>query len=429
MIERRWVRPLVTGIFLVAAGYSHVQEPERVLTLEQSVQTGLQNSQPLLSARDDVRIAQQRIVEARSLYYPNLALNMNASRYRATDYVALPGEFGSTVLSPSDEPGNFYAGRVALRQMIYNGGRNQANLHLAEAALAQARIQEESIRGQVTVNTVSAFYDVLLAQKRLTLTDSVRREILTMADQVRANDDVGKGTLESFAARLRREQAARRRELDSASLAFLSAVGLELYTPVQLSGTLDTSPVKEPLAKLLARAQEARLEIRGTEYQREIDRLAVNLSESQRNPVVVFGATYELNNEVFPLDRAFWNATLNVNLPIFDGFASRARIRQTRLIANQNRITRAEVEDRINREVRECFAEVEFWQSEMADRKIDLERIGGLMAKLGGRRDPVDRAPLRSELFAAEEAYWDSVHGHRVARAKLEKAVGLPLAP
>lgn len=429
MMDRRSLWPLATGILLAAAGFSLAQEPERVLTLEQSVQTGLQNSQPLLSAREDVRIAQQRIVEARSLYYPNLALNMNASRYRATDYVALPGEFGSTVLSPSDEPGNFYAGRVALRQMIYNGGRNQANLHLAEAALAQARIQEESIRGQVTVNTVSAFFDVLLAQKRLALTDSVRREISTMAKQVRANDDVGKGTLESFAARLRREQAARRRELESASLAFLSAVGLELYTSVQLSGTLDTSPVKEPLAKLLARAQEARLEIRGTEYQREIDRLAVNLSESQRNPVVVFGATYELNNEVFPLDRAFWNATLNVNLPIFDGFASRARIRQTRLIANQNRIARAEVEDRINREVRESFAEVEFWQSEMADRKIDLDRIGRLMAKLGDRRDPVDRAPLRSELFAAEEAYWDSVHGHRVARAKLEKAVGLPLAP
>lgn len=414
---------------LLAAVLAGAQEPDRVLTLEQSVQTGLQNSQPLLSAREDVRIAQQRIVEARSLYYPNLALNMNASRYRATDYVALPGEFGSTVLSPSDEPGNFYAGRVALRQMIYNGGRNQANLHLAEAALAQARIQEESIRGQVTVNTVSAFYDVLLAQKRAALTDRVRQEILAMAEQVRADDDVGKGTLDSLTARLRRDLAARRRELESASLAFLSAVGLELYTQVRLSGTLETLPVKEPLPKLLARAQEARLEIRGTEYQREIDRLAVNLSESQRNPVVVFGATYELNNEVFPLDRAFWNATLNVNLPIFDGFASRARIRQTRLIASQNRITRAEVEDRINREVRESFAEVEFWQSEMADRKADLERMGQWMAKPGSRRSSVDRAALRSELFAAEEAYWESVHGHRVARAKLEKAVGLPLAP
>lgn len=415
--------------FLALAGLAHAQDPERLLTLEQSVQTGLQNSQPLLSAREDVRIAQERIVEARSLYYPNLALNMNASRYRATDYVALPGEFGSTVLSPSDEPGNFYAGRVALRQMIYNGGRNQANLHLAEAALAQARIHEESIRGQVTVNAVSAFFDVLLAKTRLALTESARQDILAMATRLRAEDEWGRGTLASLAARLRRDQAALRRDYDNASLAFLSAVGLELYTQVELVGTLETVTVQESLAKLLARAQEARLEIRGTEFQREIDRLAVNLSESQRNPVVVFGATYELNNEVFPLDRAFWNATLNVNLPIFDGFASRARIRQTRLIASQNRISRAEVEDQINREVRESFGEVQFWQSEMHDRKTDLDRLQKLMATLGARRAPADRAPLRSELLASEEAYWESVHGHLVARARLEKAVGLPLAP
>jgi hypothetical protein len=66
------------------------QDPER-LTLEQSVQTGLQNSQSLFSARDDVRIANSALLKPDPLYYPTLAFNMNASRYRATDYVALPG--------------------------------------------------------------------------------------------------------------------------------------------------------------------------------------------------------------------------------------------------------------------------------------------------------------------------------------------------
>lgn len=420
--------PALIGLLLVS-GFGHAQDPERILTLEQSVQTGLQNSQALLSARDDVRIAQQRIVEARSLYFPTLAFNMNASRYRSDDYVALSDDFGSTVLTRSDQPDNFYASRVSMRQMIYNGGRNHANLQLAEAALAQAQIREESVRGQVTVDTVRAFYDVLLAQKQVALVEAARSDILDLANHGRSGDDFEKGTLASLVARLRRELADRRRELDSASLAFLSAVGLELYTQVGLTGVLETTPVSEPLAKLLARAQEARLEIRGTEYQREIDRLAVNLSESQRDPVVVFGAAYEVNNAVFPLDRAFWNATLNVNLPIFDGFASRARIRQTRLIADQNRITRATVEDHINREVRESYADVNFWESEMKARKDDLERLHSLTGKIGPKHSALDRAPLRSELLAAEESYWESVHGHRVARARLEKAVGMPFAP
>jgi outer membrane protein TolC len=404
---------------------SGAESPDRVLTLDQSVQTGLQNSQSLLSASDDVRMAQQRIVEARSLYYPTLALNMNASRYRAKDYVALPGEFGSTVLSPSADPDEFYAGRAQLRQMLYNGGRNKANLQLAEAALAQARIREESIRSQVTVDAVRTFFDVLLAEKRWALAEKARQEVLAFSVKVRGPDAT---TLNAMASRLRRRQADARRDLEAARLAYLSAVGLELYTTVELTGDLTTTPIQESLPKLLARAQEARLEIRGTEYQREMDRLAVNLTESERNPVVVFGAAYELNNSDFPLDRAFWNATLNVNLPIFDGFASRSRIRQSRLLASQNRIARAEVEDRINREVRETYNDVMFWQSEIGERKKDLDR---LLATTNNERGSatVDSALSRSELMEAWEAYWESIHGHRVARAKLEKAVGLPLAP
>jgi outer membrane protein TolC len=309
--------------------------------------------------------------------------------------------------------------------MLYNGGRNRANLQLAEAALAQARIREESIRGQVTVDAVRTFFDVLLAEKRWALADQTRQEVVAMSARARGPDAT---TLNALASRLRRRQADARRGLEAARLAYLSAVGLELYTTVELTGDLTTTPVQESLPKLLARAQEARLEIRGTEYQREMDRLAVNLTESERNPVVVFGAAYELNNSDFPLDRAFWNATLNVNLPIFDGFASRSRIRQSRLLASQNRIARAEVEDRINREVREIYNDVMFWQSEMGERKADLDRLLGV-SKTEGNHSAADRALSRTELMEAWDAYWESIHGHRVARAKLERAVGLPLAP
>jgi hypothetical protein len=86
------------------------------------------------------------------------------------------------------------------------------------------------------------------------------------------------------------------------------------------------------------------------------------------------------------------------------------------------------VEDRINREVRETYNDVMFWQSEIGERKKDLDR---LLATTNNERGSatVDSALSRSELMEAWEAYWESIHGHRVARAKLEKAVGLPLAP
>jgi outer membrane protein TolC len=76
--------------------------------------------------------------------------------------------------------------------MLYNGGRNKANLQLAEAALAQARIREESIRSQVTVDAVRAFFDVLLAEETLGLgRESARQEVLALAVKVRGPDATG----------------------------------------------------------------------------------------------------------------------------------------------------------------------------------------------------------------------------------------------
>ncbi|MBK9922850.1 MAG: TolC family protein [Elusimicrobia bacterium] len=139
----------------------------------------LQNNQALLSAREGVRIANQRIAEARSLIWPSLAVNLNASRYRTEDHAVLAGDSGSTLLPPSfnGEADNYYSGRLALRQVLYNGGRTLANTRLAQAALEQARIREEEIRRQVTVDVTGAFYGELVARKQLALSEEAQRDL------------------------------------------------------------------------------------------------------------------------------------------------------------------------------------------------------------------------------------------------------------
>jgi outer membrane protein len=411
--------------FLLGGAVARAENPDRVFTLDRAVVTALQNNPALVSARHDVRSADLRVAEARAHFLPTLGVNMNATRFLAEDHAVLPSDFGSTVLNPVDEPDNFFSGRIYLRQTLYNGGRTRANVRLAEAARDQARVKGEEIEAAARASTTEVFYEVLWAEQALRLGEEARKDLERWARGVRG-DTAAEALLESRAARLRREQAESRRRRDAAILEFRSVLGLELYTEVRCVGELSSSPLRVDLPKLLARAQDARLEIRGTEYQREMDRLSVNLSESERFPVIAFGAGYELGKTEFPLDRSYWNATLNVNLPIFDGFASRARIRQSRVAVQQNRVARAVVQDRVNRDVREAHATLLHWQSEMAERRADWDRLADLAGKAGDR-GAVARADLRLEVLAAARAYWEAVHGHLVARARLEKAVGAPL--
>lgn len=420
----------VLALFLAASAPLSAQEnPERVFTLAQSIQTALQNNQTLLSAREGVRIAQQRLAESRTLFMPSIGVHMSASRYQADGDAVLASEFGSTLLprSPNDDADNYYAGRVGLRQVLYNGGRSLTNIRLAQAAVNQAKIKEEEIRGRVTVDTTAAFYDELLARRQLSLAENASRDLQGLAAALPAGDGAGRALLEGVQTRLRREQAERRRDEGRASLAFLGALGLELYTDAALQGELESEPLDLDLAKLLARAQDARLEIRGTEYQGEIDRLAVTLYEAERYPAVTFGAGYELANRRFPLDKAYWNTTLNVSLPLFDGFASRARIRRSRLAVNQTRIERAALEDQINREVREAYGDLRYWQDEMVSRRADAKRLETLYSRLATGRQPAEKAQVRLEVLSAQQAQAAAIHGHRIARAKLEKAVGMPV--
>jgi outer membrane protein len=411
---------LVIGLAALAPALS-AQPPafEQILTLEESVDRALQNNQRLLLAKEDVRIAEQRVREAQSQYYPEVGLNLNSSRYLAEAGYVLPEDFGLVLLRPSRglESDTFHSARVWMRQPLYNGGRTGHAVRLSRANLESAGIQHEAVRGQIVFDVTRTFHDVLLREKEIGLYEAAAAELEQAS--ARAPGEA-RAEIAALQARLRRGLSEKRRLRDKARLEYRDALGVELYTNLGVKGELSPGRFNGDLAKLLAWAQESRAEIRHTGFQQEIDRLAVDLSMAERYPVVAFGAVYEMNDQEFPLDTTQWSATLNVSLPIFDGFSSRSRIRQRRARANQSRIQKAETEDRVNLEVREAYADAVHWTEERQRREKDLETRPAPAGAL-------ERARAAAWRLEAEEAYWQAVHGQRVALAKLEKAVGRPL--
>lgn len=414
------------AIFLAAAAGAQEPGVERTFTLEQSVQTALVNNPMLLAAQADVKIAEQRIWEARSNFLPKVDLQLNGSRYLAEQYTVISPDLGGTLLRPSRNllVDNFYSARLGMKQLIYNGGRGTTNLRLAKAALEKARIREEGLRGEVTLSAVKSFYDVLLARAQKALAEESSVRVDTFLAKTPSWDEGTRSVWEALQGRFRRNLAERRRAEAKATLDFLRTAGLELYTRVDLQGSLASSDVRLELPKLLSWAQQSRLDIRATDFQREIDQLAVNLSKAERYPVVAVGGAYEYNDPEFPLKTQLWHATLNVSLPIFDGFSSQSRIRQARYQADQSRILRSRLEDEINGEVRQSFADVEYWQQEMSLRADEAARARQALKDLIGSRNIPARASAESWALEAGQAYWESVHGHLVSLARLEKAVG-----
>jgi len=68
-----------------------------------------------------------------------------------------------------------------------------------------------------------------------------------------------------------------------------------------------------------------------------------------------------------------------------------------------------------------------YWQEEMSQRSDEMARAQKSLRDLQGSRNIPVRASAESWALEASQAYWESVHGHRVGLARLEKAVGRPI--
>ncbi|MBN1824075.1 MAG: TolC family protein [Endomicrobiales bacterium] len=365
------------------------QEPERLLTIDEAITTGLNNSQDVLIYKEQIAIAQQRVSESRSIIFPKIDFNLNASQVNNDLPVILSPSFNSTYL-PDTKKDIYYTTRLSLWQYLYASGRYTTNLKLAEINLSQAQSQADASKNKVVLDVKKVFYACLILKEKI-------RAYKDFIKEASGRSSVSSAELELAKLKYRYEKE---------KLEFLRTTGLELNTIVEISGELSAPDEEYDLNKCLAWAFQYRPELRQTQFQETIDSLRVNLSMKERYPTVALGANYEWIGEKLPLDRTSWNATINVNVPIFDGWASWSRIKQRRSQAREGKIRRAKIEDQIRSEVRDAHLDYVFWKEQTG--KVNSRALPG---------DPEKK--LETKLLKL-----DTLYKAIVSEARLDWAIG-----
>ncbi len=401
---------------------------DRTLTLEESVKLALNNSQGLLTTREDVNIASQRVREAESLFYPKLDLNANWSKFRVeggTPLLLQPG-LGPTLVPNSDRQ-NFYTTRANIYQTVYAGGRYRNTWRQARVSYERAKTAGEALEGQVSSAAKEAFYDLLLAQEKKRLYAEALGGLQAGQRQTAGGSAGEQLQWESEAALLRADSSRAELEEQERLLAYLHTLNLELNTRVALKGELVTHPVDIDLQRMLAWSTQYRAELRQTEFQEELDALGISLSLAERTPTIGLGATYERTGDDVSLPTANWAGTVNVNLPVSlsDMFYGWAKVRERRAQYRQATLKYAETSDQIQMQVRQAYMKYRFWQNELSPRENELRRIQSLVESVRG--GALERVRAKRLWVASKLRYLEAVHGHLTALAELERAIGHPL--
>jgi len=417
------------GCLLVLSGGAFAADPlvDRELTLDETIRIASNNSQHILSAREDVNIALQRVHQAESLLFPKLDVNANWSKFRVQGDtpLMLPTNLGQTLI-PNSPRDNFYTTRIDIFQPIYEGGRLRNTWRQARIAYEKARNLQESLQIEVTAQARQSFYDLLFAQARRDHIGGI------MASSAHWKSD-GRLSLSERLALMRENVSLRSLQqqavLDEslARLDYLRSLNLELNTRVRLNGELKTERRDLDLQKLLAWSTRYRSELKQTEYQQESDALGISLSQAERTPRIGLGAAYERTGNDVEMRTTNWFGTLNVHLPVSvtDMIFGWAKVRERRAQYRQALVRRADVSDQIEKQVREAYLQYEHWQNELKPRRDEWDRVEGLLKESERTRlSALDTLTLARLQAQAVMAYEQAVHGHLWSLCAIERAVG-----
>ncbi len=313
---------------LLAAFFS-LAKAQDSLTAEAAVQRALSNSYSLQQADEVRQAALARVRQAEAGYYPVIAVAADYTRISPVQELSFPG-FGSFVLSPADN----YDAHVSLLQTVYDFGRRRAGVEVSESGVKSSADALRALRTAITVQTLRAFYAVILLQRSVQVQD---QQIQALDEHLRITQrrlESGSATdFDALSTTVRVAQAQSQkvdlqRSVTDQQVTLRRLLGLPWDAPVNPSGLLEEQPVRESVDSLVAKAAARRPDLVSAADQLETARLQVQVAGLGDVPALRVHAAYGLRNGFEPnlnAIRGNWSAGVTVDVPVFNGFQTSSR--------------------------------------------------------------------------------------------------------
>lgn len=333
---------------------------DRVLTLEECIDVALKKRPELQMATMDILNSEYQVKEATSYYYPHLNLFTGYTRFNRPERIGFDvdiTEIKHSIESVSPFPlhlpssisqeveigkTNWYSVSVDLNQPVYTFGRIEEGIKQARIGRVVALNQKEKKKEEIVFEVKKAYYQLLLTKELFELAKDGEGQTSVVVKMVKIayetsipeKDEKGTTRLDYLKARnFYSELKARLSEVEKnfklAELGLKLAMGLDPSAPLKAAkGSLESLPVGIwNLGEIKEKTLNGNIDLKNL-------KLGVDLYDSKRRaankeyfPKIGIQGQY-----VGPEDRFgtpnFWYAGIGLTMPIFDGFATKAKIGQ-----------------------------------------------------------------------------------------------------
>ncbi len=435
-------RKNIVSIILIVLFFTSIisAQNQRQLTLDESIQIGLENSKTLHSSKMKIVSSEAQLSQVNASKLPSLSLNATYTRLSEVNPFEVNTPFGNFVISPSIFDN--YNIKLSLQQPLFTGFKLSSSSDIAKYNSLAVKQDYNRDEREVVYSIKNAYWNLFLAGKFKDAIDENVQQMKAHLEDIQnffkqglaTKNEVLKVEVQLSEAQLNQIEAKNSVKLAVVNLD--NVISIPLTTDVQVQKDVQIeNEIFDELDQLIDKAMKNRSELKSMQYRLDASKSAITMAESDWYPQIFLAGNYyyaKPNQRILPTTNAFnstWDLSVGVSFNLWNWGATKDQTTQAETQYEETKDSYKTLQDGVTLEVTQNYynlikaKEKVFVTEQTVSQAEENYRVTDERFKQG--------LTLNSELLDAETALMQAKTNHaqaivdyELAKAQLDKSTG-----
>jgi TolC family type I secretion outer membrane protein len=406
-------------------------EERKSLTLDECVDIALRSHPSVRAAEKAVSVAGEQYREAKSSYYPQVSANGSYTRSKAKALSFIQGETEA------------YSATLNLNQKIYDFGRTGGGVDAARFRIDERGGDLSRTRQDVIFNVKDGYFGVLKAMGLMKVQESsvaqaeshLRRAKGFYEAGAKAKFEVTRAEVELNQARLNLIKA--RNALNMAMASLKNRMGVGYDYPLEIDVTLVKPKPAISLEEGIKEALKQRPEMQSMDASVKEGEASLRASRGGYYPSLNANGSYGYydqypigeGEDLFQEKNERWSAGVSLNIPIFEGFLTDAKVSESKANIEGLKAQRDALSNNITLEVTQAYLDLQEAEARIPVAESSLNKAKENLDLANGRYEAgvgtiIEVTDAQAAYITAETDLVNANYDAAIARARFDRAVG-----
>ena len=438
---KKWSRVIVGGLVgMCMTGLTTADAADTVrIDLRRSIELALENNRDIEQSAYDRETARWAHSQARRTMGPRLTWSSSAMHIGGRDYASYReyhDVFGDAYPSYDNE----FTNAIGIEMPLYTGGNQEHQIDSTRYRINAADLTLENTRQEIKYRTTAAYYQLLQRRALITVEHEAVNTLQKHLEHVQINYETGtvakSDVLASKVQLADRQQALVTAEGDySNAMADLNnLIGLPVTTLLLVDDELRYEHYDLTADECIDYAMSNRPDGIAAEYAIKQSEHTMKAAKSGYRPSVNAVVNKNIAGEgSFNQDHSgSWNAGLQMSWAVFDNGVTNAQVHEAQSELERVQSQAAQLKERIQLEVCKAYTDLIAAEKNISTTAaaVELAAEDYFIAQLRyveGVDTNLAVMDAQEKLTEAKTNYYNSLYNYNIAKAALDKAMGIPV--